>query len=84
METSSTRRYTIAQQIVQDLVAVALVVVATAPAAALSVSGILVPLIKATLFVAVALFLGATILHNLVRKAVLYASSECSSTRSPR
>lgn len=76
IESSVPGRFTIAQQIVQDLVAVVLVVVVTAPAAELSIAGIVVPLVKAALFVGVALVLGATVLHTFVRKMVLHAASE--------
>lgn len=76
IESSVPGRFTIAQQIVQDLIAVALLVVATAPAQELSAFGIIVPLLKAALFVAVALVLGATVLHTFVRRAVLHASSD--------
>ncbi len=76
IESSGPGRFTIAQQIVQDLVAVALLVVVTAPPAELSVFGILVPLIKAALFVAIALVLGATVLHTFVRRTVLHASTD--------
>ncbi len=76
IESSGPGRFTIAQQIVQDLVAVALIVVVTAPAAELTIAGIVVPLIKAALFVAIALVLGATVLHTFVRRTVLHASAD--------
>ena len=52
--------------IVQDLVAVVLLVVTAAPVADLSLAGVMLPLLKAAAFVAVALILGATLLHRLV------------------
>ena len=69
-------RYVLAQQVVQDLAAVALLVVTTAPAASLNVLGILVPVLKAIAFVAVALGLGATVLPRIVSRIVTRASTE--------
>jgi CPA2 family monovalent cation:H+ antiporter-2 len=69
-------RFTIAQLVVQDLVSVALLVLVTAPASSLSVSGVVVPVLKAIGFVAVALVAGATLLQRLVRRIIARASSE--------
>ncbi|TAM76630.1 hypothetical protein EPN44_04750 [bacterium] len=52
--------------IVQDLVAVVLLVVTAAPATSLSLAGVTLPLVKAAAFVAIALIIGATLLHRLV------------------
>jgi monovalent cation:H+ antiporter-2, CPA2 family len=56
--------------VVQDLVAAALLVIASTPADALTPVGILVPVLRAAAFVAVALLLGATVLHQLVLRIV--------------
>ena len=56
--------------VVQDLVAAALLVVASTPVEALTPIGILVPVLRAVAFVAVALLLGATVLHQLVLRLV--------------
>lgn len=57
---------TVALLVAQDLVAVVILVIVTAPAHSLSALGVAVPLFKAVLFVAVALVLGATVLHRIV------------------
>lgn len=69
-------RYALAQLVVQDLVSVALLVVTTVPADALSVGGVLLPVLRAIAFVAVALLLGATVLHRVVARIVARASSD--------
>jgi CPA2 family monovalent cation:H+ antiporter-2 len=51
--------------IVQDLVAIMLLVITSTPASALTLVGVGIPLARAVLFVAVALVLGATLLHRL-------------------
>lgn len=56
----------IALLVAQDLAAIALLVITTTPAQALTPLGIAVPLLKAALFVIVALVLGATVLHRIV------------------
>jgi CPA2 family monovalent cation:H+ antiporter-2 len=56
----------VALLVAQDLVAVLILVVTSSPAAELTPSGILIPLLKAALFVIVALVLGATVLHRAV------------------
>lgn len=56
--------------VVQDLVAAALLVIASTPVDALTPMGILVPVLRAVAFVAVALLLGATVLHQLVLRLV--------------
>jgi CPA2 family monovalent cation:H+ antiporter-2 len=69
-------RFAIAQLVVQDLVAVALLVVTTAPAASLSVIGVALPVLKAVGFVAVALVLGATVLPRVVRRVLAHGTSD--------
>ncbi|HEY5425445.1 MAG TPA: cation:proton antiporter, partial [Candidatus Tumulicola sp.] len=56
----------IALLVAQDLVAILILVVTTAPAQQLSLSGAAIPLLKAAIFVIVALVLGATVLHRFV------------------
>lgn len=56
----------IALLVAQDLVAIALLVITTEPAQGLTPLGVLIPLLKAALFVVVALVLGATVLHRIV------------------
>jgi len=69
-------RFTIGQQIVQDLLAVGLLVVVTAPAAQLTAAGIAFPLLKAAAFVGAALLLGATVLQRFVRRVLRHGSSD--------
>lgn len=69
-------RYALAQQVVQDLAAVALLVVTTTPAESLSVAGVLFPVLKAVAFVAIALVLGATLLPRVVRRILARESTE--------
>lgn len=68
--------YALAQQVVQDLVAVALLVVTTTPPTSLTVLGVLIPVLKATAFVAVALVLGATVLFRIVRRVLAHAAAD--------
>jgi CPA2 family monovalent cation:H+ antiporter-2 len=56
----------IALLVAQDLVAVLILVITTAPAQELSPLGAAIPLLKAALFVIVALVIGATVLHRVV------------------
>ena len=56
----------VALLIAQDLVAILILVVTTTPAQALTPMGAAVPLLKAAIFVIVALVLGATVLHRIV------------------
>ncbi|HEX3456979.1 MAG TPA: cation:proton antiporter family protein [Candidatus Baltobacteraceae bacterium] len=56
----------VALLIAQDLVAVLILVVTTTPAQALTPMGAAIPLLKAAVFVIVALVLGATVLHRIV------------------
>ncbi|MGZ3497355.1 MAG: cation:proton antiporter domain-containing protein [Vulcanimicrobiaceae bacterium] len=56
----------VALLVAQDLAAVLILVVTTTPAQALTPVGVIVPLIKAALFVTIALVLGATVLHRIV------------------
>ena len=60
----------VALLVVQDLVAAALLVIASTPVDALTPVGILIPVLRAVAFVAVALLLGATVLHQLVLRLV--------------
>lgn len=69
-------RYAVAQLVVQDLVSVALLVVTTVPAHALSVAGIALPVLRAIAFVAIALILGATVLQRIVARIVARASAD--------
>jgi CPA2 family monovalent cation:H+ antiporter-2 len=66
MEERRSGQFVIALLIVQDLVAVALLVVTSAPNTALNATGILAPMVMAIGFVAIALVAGATVLHVLV------------------
>jgi CPA2 family monovalent cation:H+ antiporter-2 len=56
----------VALLVMQDLLAVLMLVVTTTPAQQLTFGGALLPLVKAALFVIVALVLGATVLHRVV------------------
>lgn len=56
---------TVSVLIMQDLIAVMILIVISAPAASLSIAGVGIPLLKAVLFVAIALLLGATVFHRL-------------------
>jgi len=56
----------IALLVAQDLVAVLILVVTTTPAQTLTPMGAAIPLLKAGIFVTVALVLGATVLHRFV------------------
>ncbi len=67
---------TVALLIAQDLFAVALLVVAGTPADRLTPLGLLWPLVGSILFVGIAIVLGATVLHRLVKTAVSRAPSE--------
>ncbi|HEY0613198.1 MAG TPA: cation:proton antiporter, partial [Candidatus Elarobacter sp.] len=69
-------RYALAQQVVQDLAAVALLVVTTAPAESLTVAGILIPVLKAIAFVAIALVLGATVISRVVGRILARAPAD--------
>lgn len=69
-------RYAFAQLVVQDLISVALLVAVTAPAGALTPAGIALPIGKAIGFVAVALILGATVLHRAVRGLIASGSAD--------
>jgi CPA2 family monovalent cation:H+ antiporter-2 len=69
-------RFALAQLIVQDLAAVALLVLVTAPESELSISGILAPVLKAIAFVGIALVLGATLIQSIVRRVIAHAPPE--------
>lgn len=68
VENTLAGRFVLAELIVQDFVAVALLVIVTAPATSLSFAGIALPVVKALGFTAVALLLGATILARAVKQ----------------
>ncbi len=58
-------RIAIGLLIVQDLIAIMVLIVISTPAHSLTPAGVGIPLIRAVAFVAVALILGATLLHRL-------------------
>lgn len=60
-----TGRVALSLLITQDLIAVTILVVISTPAGQLSITGVAFPLLRAIVFVAAALVLGATILHRL-------------------
>lgn len=62
--------------ITQDLIAVMVLVIISTPASSLTVLGVGVPLIRAVAFVAVALVLGATLLHRLFVATLQRAGSD--------
>ena len=62
--------------IAQDLLAVMVLVIISTPANALLLAGIGVPLVRAVVFVVVALILGATLLHKLYVFTLQRASSD--------
>lgn len=66
----------VALLVVQDLLAVLMLVITTTPAQELTLAGAFVPLVKAALFVIVALTLGATVLHRVVIGFLRRAPSE--------
>jgi len=76
VENALAGRFALAQLIVQDFVAVALLVIVTAPATALSFTGIAFPVVKALGFTAVALLLGATILARAVKQILSKVETE--------
>lgn len=69
-------RSAIALLVMQDLVAIALLIIVTAPAGALTPIGLLLPLLKAIFFVAFALLMGATLLHQIMARFMRRAPSE--------
>lgn len=62
--------------ITQDLIAVMVLVIISTPANELTIAGVGIPLVKAVVFVAIALVLGATVLHRLYIVALQRANSE--------
>jgi monovalent cation:H+ antiporter-2, CPA2 family len=62
--------------ITQDLLAVMILIVINTPASQLSIAGVGIPLVRAVVFVAVALTLGATVLHRLFIVTLEWASSD--------
>jgi CPA2 family monovalent cation:H+ antiporter-2 len=62
--------------ITQDLIAVMVLVIISTPATSLTVAGVGIPLVRAVIFVAIALVLGATLLHRLYVMTLERASSE--------
>jgi CPA2 family monovalent cation:H+ antiporter-2 len=69
-------RFVIAALIVQDLIAAVLLVLIAEPATSQSVAAVVVPLVRAGAFVAIALVLGATLLRRLVTAILKQSSSE--------
>lgn len=76
VENTLAGRFALAQLIVQDFAAVALLVVVTAPPTSLSFVGIALPVAKAVGFTAVALLLGATVLARAVRQILSKVETE--------
>jgi CPA2 family monovalent cation:H+ antiporter-2 len=76
LEERRSGQFVIALLIVQDLIAVALLVVTSTPVAALNATGIVVPMLFAIGFVAIALVAGATVLHVAVVRVVQYMPTE--------
>lgn len=66
----------VALLVMQDLLAVLMLVITTTPAQQLTPAGAVLPLLKAALFVTVALVLGATLLHRIVFGVLRRAPSE--------
>jgi CPA2 family monovalent cation:H+ antiporter-2 len=66
----------VALLVIQDLLAVLILVITTTPPEQLSPVGAAIPLLKAALFVIVALALGATVLHRIVIGFLRRAPSE--------
>jgi CPA2 family monovalent cation:H+ antiporter-2 len=66
----------VALLVMQDLLAVLMLVITTTPAQQLTPGGAVLPLLKAALFVIVALVLGATVLHRIVFRALRRAPTE--------
>lgn len=66
----------VALLVAQDLVAVLILVITTAPSGELTPLGVLVPLLKAAAFVVAALVLGATILHTIVARTLRRAATD--------
>lgn len=66
----------VALLVTQDLVAVLILVITTAPAGELTPLGAVVPLLKAAAFVVVALILGATVLHQIVVRTLRRAATD--------
>jgi CPA2 family monovalent cation:H+ antiporter-2 len=69
-------RIALSMLIVQDLIAVLLLVVTSAPASELSVTGLMLPLLRAALFVIVALVLGSTVLHRFFSVVLMRAGAD--------
>jgi CPA2 family monovalent cation:H+ antiporter-2 len=76
LEERRSGQFVIALLIVQDLVAVALLVVTSTPGTSLSTTGIIAPMAFAIGFVAVALIAGATVLHVAVVRVLQYMPTE--------
>lgn len=76
LEEAKPGRLAFAVLISQDLIAVVLLIICSTPGESLSLSGIALPLIRATLFLVVALVLGASVLSRLYGWMVHHAPSE--------
>ncbi|HEV7180480.1 MAG TPA: cation:proton antiporter, partial [Candidatus Baltobacteraceae bacterium] len=66
----------VALLVAQDLIAVVILVIVTTPAPALTAFGVAIPIVKAVAFVAVALVLGATVLHRIVATFLRRSAAE--------
>lgn len=66
VEAGRTGRLALGLLVVQDLVAVVLIVVVATPAEQLTPAGLVLPIVKALVFVVIALLLGGTVLHRIV------------------
>jgi CPA2 family monovalent cation:H+ antiporter-2 len=62
--------------ITQDLIAVMVLVIISTPASSLTIAGVGIPLVRAVVFVAIALVLGATVLHRLYVVTLERASTD--------
>ena len=69
-------RLALSMLIVQDLVAVLLLVITSAPPSELSVAGLVLPLLRAAIFVIVALVLGSTVLHRFFSIVLLRGGAD--------
>ncbi len=69
-------RFAVAQLVVQDLVAVALLVLTSVPPSQLGAAAVGIAAAKTIGFVAIALVLGATVLHHFVRRALARAHAD--------
>lgn len=73
---SAAGSFAVSQLVVQDLIAVALLVLVTTPADRITPAGVIVPVVKAIAFVALALLFGHFVLQPFVRRTIARASAE--------